>query len=480
MDEHQSKYVCHRCVRDTYLATQLLHAGQTRLCSYCGERRQTFPLEEMAARIHEVVQQHFRLTPNYPDDPDGWYAVRFEHEWERRGCSPNDIIAEIAGLEQDIADDIVQHLSDIHSYGMVRHGDEDPYGLEARYEECGPDAGPFRIIWDNVPTSIQHQVRFFNTEAESALNRVFRELDTLSTAAADSVFEVIGNDGDTTVIWRARRAGSRSQLQKILANPTSEMGPPPPAITPAGRMNSAGIPVFYGALDQDTAIAEIRPPVGSYVVTGKFELLKPVSLLNLSLLQDIILQDIIVEKRYFEPDYAERANRVAFLKQLAQELTKPVMPEDEPTEYTATQVIAEYLAHKAQIKLDGISFRSAQTDPPGQNIVLFNHSSSVESYPVPPRNDVVVGIHNRYDDYGHPKGSRLVAIWEFTEPEPPEDAPRAEDPDQPDTSPEPPRPYPTLRLDVHGLAVHEIKAMKPDYESMETFRYRDSTSQPQF
>ena len=471
MEEHQAKYACHRCVTDTDLATQLLDGGQLRLCSYCGERRQTFPLEEMAARIHEVVQQHFQLTPDHPDSPDEWYAVKLEHDWERRGCSPNDLIAEIAGLEQEIADDIVQHLSDIHSYRTVSHGGEDPYGIEARYEESGPDAGPFRIIWDNVPTSIQHQVRFFNTEVEDVLNRVFTELNILQTTAGEPVLEVIGYDGDSTIIWRARRAESRSQLQKILADPSSQMGPPPPATTPAGRMNPAGIPVFYGALDQDTAIAEIRPPVGSYVVTGKFELLKPVRLLNLSL-----LQDIIIEKRYFEPDYAERANRVAFLKQLAHELTKPVMPEDEPTEYTATQVIAEYLAHKAQTKLDGILFRSAQTYPTGENIVLFNHSSSVEKFPVPASDDVEVGIHNAYDD----EESRMVTIWESIEPDDPAIAPPPEDQDQPDTGAGPSAPDPTLRLDVDGLIVHEIKAMKPDYESLQTKRYRHIKTEPLF
>ena len=464
MEEHQAKYVCHRCVTDTYLANQLLAGGQLRICSYCGERRQTFPLEEIAARIHEVVQQYFQLTPNFPDSPDEWYAVRFEYHWERRGCSPNDLIAEIAGLEREIADDIVQHLSEIHSHRMARHVGEDPYGFEARYEESAPDAGPFRIIWDNVPTSIQHQVRFFNTDAEDVLNRVFTELDTLQTTAGESVLEVIGYDGDSTVIWRARRAGSPCQLKQILADPSSQMGPPPPATTPAGRMNSAGIPVFYGALDQDTAIAEIRPPVGGYVVTGKFELLKPVRLLNLSL-----LQDIIIEKRYFEPNYAERASRVAFIKQLAHELTKPVMPEDEPTEYTATQVIAEYLAHKAQTKLDGIFFRSAQTDPPGQNIVLFNHASSVEKFPVPGSDHVKVGIHNTYDD----EGSRMVTIWESVEFDDPAVAPPSEDQDRPDTSTGPSAPAPTLRLDVHGLIVHEIKAMKPDYESLHTKRYRN-------
>ena len=140
---------------------------------------------------------------------------------------------------------------------------------------AGPTRAHFGTSGTTYPVRFQHQARFFNTEVESALDRLFMELDSLRTAAGESVLQVIGNDGEPTIIWRARRAGSQSQLQTILANPASEMGPPPPGITPAGRMNAAGIPVFYGALDYDTCIAEIRPPVGSYVVTGKFELLKP-------------------------------------------------------------------------------------------------------------------------------------------------------------------------------------------------------------
>ena len=471
MENHQAKHVCHRCVGDTDLAKQVLEGAQFRACSYCCEHRRTFALDELAERIHQVVERHFQLTPNYPDSAGEHYAYRFGRVWERRGCSPSELIAEIAGLDQEIADDVVHLLSDFYSYRIVRHGGEDPYHYEARYEERGPDSGPFWSIWDTVPSSIQHQARFFNTEAEYALDRLFIELDTLRTMAGESVFQVIGNDDDTTTIWRARRAGSRCQLQQILANPTSEMGPPPPRITPAGRMNAAGIPVFYGALDQDTCISEIRPPVGSYVVTGKFEVLKPVRLLNLTL-----LQDIIIEKRYFDPEYADRSNRVAFLKQLGQELTKPVMPEDETREYIATQVIAEYLAHKVKPRIDGIFFRSSQTDPPGENVALFNHASRVENSTVPP-NNVEIGIHNRYDDDDQ-EGAQVVVIWEFIEPEPqaltdPEVDYTDEEHEEKNRNQVPLDFDPTLKLDVQGLTVHEVKAIKPNYTSLKTEHYRD-------
>ena len=37
-------------------------------------------------------------------------------------------------------------------------------------------------------------------------------------------------------------------------------------------MNAAGVPVFYGALDRETCISELRPPVGCTVVSGEFRL----------------------------------------------------------------------------------------------------------------------------------------------------------------------------------------------------------------
>jgi len=59
-----------------------------------------------------------------------------------------------------------------------------------------------------------------------------------------------------------------------MERPDIEIGPPPPARAMAGRMNARGIAVFYGALDAATAVAEVRPPSGSKVLVGRFEILR--------------------------------------------------------------------------------------------------------------------------------------------------------------------------------------------------------------
>jgi hypothetical protein len=38
-------------------------------------------------------------------------------------------------------------------------------------------------------------------------------------------------------------------------------------------MNAQGIAVFYGATDASVALAETRPPVGSKVLVGAFEII---------------------------------------------------------------------------------------------------------------------------------------------------------------------------------------------------------------
>jgi hypothetical protein len=143
-------------------------------------------------------------------------------------------------------------------------------------------------------------------------------------------------------------------------------------------MNAAGISVFYGATDAETCVAEVRPPAGSHVVVGRFQVIQDIRLLDLN-----ILSQVYVEGSYFDPEFKGRKEHAAFLQRLVGELTKPVMPDEETFGYLPTQVVAEYLAEKVKPRLDGIIFNSSQTQDQGQNIILFHNSCGVEPYKLP-------------------------------------------------------------------------------------------------
>ena len=77
-------------------------------------------------------------------------------------------------------------------------------------------------------------------------------------------------------------------------------------------MNAEGIPVFYGALEDETCVSEVRAPVGSFVVLVKFDLLKPIRVLDLE-----ALSKVYSEYSHFDPNYIEKRNRERFLARIS-------------------------------------------------------------------------------------------------------------------------------------------------------------------
>jgi hypothetical protein len=141
-------------------------------------------------------------------------------------------------------------------------------------------------------------------------------------------------------------------------------------------MNAEGISVFYGATDPDTCLAEIRAPVGSFVLIGRFEPLRKLRILDLTKLKEVFLLGSL-----FDGEYTESLSRVQFLKRLEEELSQPIIPGAESRDYLPTQVVAEYLGTHPDLNLDGIMFSSSQIatqnsidDQQSKNIVLFTHA----------------------------------------------------------------------------------------------------------
>jgi len=133
-------------------------------------------------------------------------------------------------------------------------------------------------------------------------------------------------------------------------------------------MNAEGISVFYGSFDRKTCIAELRPFIGSTVVTAEFGLQKPIRVLDFQLLEECYNDQPL---SYFQPDFKDKVVNRHFLRRLHSKIGEPVLPGDE-NEYLTTQVLSEYLSTIIQPPIDGIIFSSVQLEG-GLNIVLFGH-----------------------------------------------------------------------------------------------------------
>ena len=185
--ENDTVRVCHDCIGDSFLANEVKEKGSRGLCGYCGKRRKSLTLEKLAERVHEVLQEHFRLTLNET----------------RSGYPVVDLIANIAGLDEEIADDVRALLSEPHEYEAMTDGAENPYDSDAHYEELSPDEWGFHDTWGAFRSEIRSRARFFSTSAETALRDIFGDLSTLKTFDDDQpVIRKITPEDEDRFLWR--------------------------------------------------------------------------------------------------------------------------------------------------------------------------------------------------------------------------------------------------------------------------------------
>lgn len=91
-------------------------------------------------------------------------------------------------------------------------------------------------------------------------------------------------------------------------------------------MSVDGVAVFYGALESETCLAELRPTIGSEaaVITVR-------TTTTLRLLDFTRIKDSYHVLSYFQPDFNEQAEKNIFLRQLESLISQPVRPGRGPT-----------------------------------------------------------------------------------------------------------------------------------------------------
>ena len=381
METETSRYVCHACIGDEVLAQQVENKGTPRECNYCCAAGPAVDVSELSDRIHRVIEAHFESIDVFLDSQsdeqtnDYWFHLRSYLE------DTQTVIERVANLDSSIATDVRELLFSrfAHATGEGETA-ENPYHEDMFYQEREGDPSKFRLAWWEFRNEIQHRARFFSTTATVRLGDIFADLDSLSSWWGRPVVREIKPGDSDSYFWRGRTVYSGNEIKEIIDSPSQGMGPPPTNKAKAGRMNSEGISVFYGALEEETCLAEVRAPVGSYVALARFELLNSVRILDLG---DLSISD--KEVSHFDPIYGEERSRQEFLREWVDEISRPVMPHDEVREYLASQAVADYLANSEGLRLDGMMFSSSQTAGEGRNIVLFNHASKVAAEDSNPR-----------------------------------------------------------------------------------------------
>lgn len=334
--------LCWECVSDEVLRQWLREEGHVGVCTFCGKRRITCPLHQVAGKIDGVIREFYRpaaMRAHVVEDSDN-------PQYWQDGETASDIIQEIAGIEAEVANEIDACLSAAASRD-VRDGDDPYYGGDPP-EHIDAYAGEFMDTWFLFEERLKHQVQFFDDTGKRLLDDLFGDLPSL--AGGEAI--VIINPGDEfSAIFRARVANGGLDTASFLREPARNLGPPLPLLATAGRMNPSGIPVFYGAFSENVAVAEVRPPVGATVAVATFSLLRTIRVLDLTFFPFAYHQESI-----FSPEYDRLRNKVRFLEEFHRRISQPVLPRDEALLYLPTQAVAAYVANV--LGLDGMIYGS--------------------------------------------------------------------------------------------------------------------------
>lgn len=386
----ETKHVCEGCISEPYLrkVIEILDNGQ---CDYCMDANiKVIPLPDLAIRVESAFDKHYQRTSPEPDDFE--YAMikdkEIEYDWYRKGDPVLELLTSLLSCSEEIARDVLDLLADKHDINDWGDTSECEFGRDSYYEMKEISIGSWNDKWNILERDLKHENRYFNKQLFDLFESVFDGVDKAKSYNDELAIISVGPKTDFSTLYRAREFNTPEDVGKALEKPVESLGPPPSDKARANRMNPSGVSIFYGAQDEKSALAEIRPAVGSYVVVSKFEVTRPIRLLDLRALDKLIPHGSV-----FDPDFFIEREKIGFLRTLGNRLISPVMPGDQAHGYLITQAVADYLARLECPSLDGIIYKSVQ-DGIGANVALFRKSSLVEPLKLEKDTEIVPELYD--------------------------------------------------------------------------------------
>lgn len=455
-DEDEDVRVCHGCIGEAVLKAEILRDGRPGECGYCGsEGEPSVTIATLARRVDGTFQEVVGIAP------DGLVMNGDRFDYGPSGESPSFLMTEMTeAADEDIGRAVVEYLSGIHQWD-VNDGDFDWYDDTSEiYSITDSGDGRLRERWTQFCARLKQERRFF-LDGIDVLDEILTPL--LDGRWPDGgAIRTIGPEDQDRFIYRGRLANDDGASVQILRQRISQLGAARPGRAGSGRMNPAGVSVFYGAFDPITCVAELRVPVGGSAIVGRFEILRPLRVLDLTRLETARRH-----LSYFEPGYSELLGYAGFVRGFHEEVKRAVIPGRETLDYLPTQIVAEYLWARADPPFDGLIFGSSQITDTQNNIALFPHAAIIEGAEAEPERTIHFSYTHRGEDGENPE-ERIVfdPLPELVAP-----APRVANAGADEDwfaslipSDEVVQLQPALRLTEDGISRHRVRAIAYDTE----------------
>ena len=362
--------ICSNCIDDEFLKRIVETNCTVHLCHVCGAvDTNAIELEALGKLMEPIIRDNFALGESvrqFGEDDHDW--------WEQQGESLQSVVHEVLGQYFSCENEIVSAICSAEEV-WPPHGEEPFFVTTSSYVQNDVRVSDYYSKWSGLLDEIKHKRRFFSPSAKSHFKLLFDGVESVrSFNSEQGAFEsVITEVSLGSIFYRARICDKDKNLADFYRDPSNHVGPPPNHLASAGRMNAEGVSVFYGAMDIETCIAEVRPVISDASVVIELETTLPLRLLDFTKLETATSSKSL---SYFQPDFKKQIEKHAFLRTLHGLISQPIL-QTKSSDYLITQTMAEYLAHVHDVTFDGIVFASAQRQG-GKNVVIFQRVDSTE------------------------------------------------------------------------------------------------------
>ena len=342
------RFGCGRCVTDPAVAAAIARLATACTCSFCGLATPApvaATVEEIATVIKDGLFSRYRLIEGLDSDfTEPWGALIGAPTWNTRQ------LLEHVGwpfANADLATAVIAAVGNLVSTPEAQDWEisgEDMEWVDYFYP-LTPAAESLSNDWQRFVQTVTTERRFIFRAAAQELELHEYEADRFKGA------DLLGAVADLIVkhdLIRELPAGC--QLRRVRVHDPGDPvdcaahpGSPPARAARANRMSAAGIPMFYGALDSDTAVAETVDPADAaerVVTVGLFELTGPLIVVDFTRLPDR-------PPSLFDSDRRAERGTHGFLLTFVQRLSLPVRRDgSEHIDYVPTQMLSEFLLHE--------------------------------------------------------------------------------------------------------------------------------------
>ena len=356
----KDEYVCANCFEDGGLIRFIDENAVPHECSFCnsaGDEAMAAPIEDVSRHFLKSISREYDLAANQLGYDGGYWGPHWDGF---------DLATEELELEFPQSNEWSLLRALFGEYFDHDWCPERAYGLD--------DLERPRYSWEHFKTVVMHERRYFFMDSEGDPY----EPDVLSPA---QILQTIFAYGEAMGLFKEFPIGSRLLRARWEENDEryetpEQLGPPPRNVAKqANRMSPAGIPMFYGCDDEETALIEAAQGSGYYSL-GEFETARVSIILDLTDIPEVpSLFDPVSD---FDKVVPRRALR--FLHHISGEMSGRIERGDRAhIEYVPTQVVTEFIRSKVTwgvSRVDGIRYSSSVHEGRA-SYVLFADQSNV-------------------------------------------------------------------------------------------------------